>query len=69
VLFKNDLHVFYHSCPNKNSPRPSPEVTKRLFVSGFGFFKGMYLESIYLSMTEFNIQQEKKKLEGFYPYP
>jgi len=20
-------------------------------------------------MTEFNIQQEKKKLEGFYPYP
>lgn len=44
MFFKNDLHVFYHSCPNKKSPRPSPEFTKRLFVSGFGVFKGIYLE-------------------------
>lgn len=44
VLFKNDLHVFYHSCPNKKPPDPLLNGLNASFVSGFGVLRGIYLE-------------------------
>ncbi len=38
VLFKNHLHVFYHSCPNRKPSSPSPVFTKCLFCLRFWGF-------------------------------